>query len=131
MPTFSLADADCRALATAQVLGVAVVVSSVPDCSGIGHARIVLEVQQLARGAAIQTVVTSRPLHGVDEGPRFREGDTVVISIAAAKEPARTVSCVPLPASDGTVSHAVSVEDTDEGRRMLAAIVDGRCYASP
>jgi hypothetical protein len=127
----ALSDADCRAFAAAPAVGTAVVVSSTADCSGIGHALIVLEVNDLGRGETIRTVLASRPLHGGDDAVAFREGDTVVVAIAPMKEPARTVSCVPLPASDGVVRHAVSVEGGDAARRLLGAIVDGSACHTP
>ena len=130
-PHAALTAADCRAFAEALGLGIAVVASSTPDCSGIGHARIVLEVQHLSRGGGIRSVVTSRPLYSGDHAERMREGDVLVVAMTPNAQAARTVSCVRLPASDGDLERAVVVTSVDAGRRLIDAILDGSACPAP
>lgn len=124
-PAVSLSDADCRAFAAASALGAAVVVSATPDCSGVGHDRIVLEVRELARGERIATIVTSRPLWGAARG-ELAVGDTLVVAIDPAVRPAETVYCVPVPAHEGVLRHAARVDSLAAARRVLDELSAGR-----
>lgn len=124
-PAVSLSEADCRAFDAARALGAAVVVSVTPDCSGVGHNRIVLEVRTLARGERIATIVTSQPLMGPDRG-ELAVGDTLVVAIEPAVRPAETVYCVPLPAHEGVLRHALEVDSLDAARRVLDELAAGR-----
>lgn len=126
----ALAPADCTALRSAPALGVAVVTSRTPDCSGIGHARIVLEVRRLARGSAITRIVTATPLHGEDS-QRFAAGAVVVAAIEPAPGAAATVDCVPLPAHEGTLRHAIAVESITAGEHLLDELAAGRACPAP
>ena len=103
-------------------MGVAVVTRSTPDCSGVGHLRIVLDVKQLVRGDAINTVIASRPLYGGTN--RFAAGDTVLVAIEPGARPAETVACVPLPARDGVARELVRV-DADAVERAIAEVAAG------
>jgi hypothetical protein len=115
----ALADADCRTLSSAGALAIATVASTTPDCSGVGHERIVFDVVRLVRGANVTKVVTSRALYGRQD--RITEGDTFLIAIDPADHPAATVACVPLPAHQGTVKHLVRVASLAAGEQALAA----------
>jgi hypothetical protein len=124
-PAVSLSEADCRAFDAARALGAAVVASVTPDCSGVGHHRIVLEVRGLARGERISTIVTSQPLGGPSRG-ELAVGDTLVVAIEPAVRPAETVYCVPLPAHEGTLRHSVEVDSLATARRALDELAAGR-----
>jgi len=121
----SLSEADCRAFGAARALGVAVVTSVRPDCSGVGHNRIVLEVRWLARGERIATVVTSRPLVGPARG-ELAVGDTLVAAIDPEVRAAETVYCVALPAREGVLRHAIEVDSLATARRVLDELAAGR-----
>jgi len=127
-PPIAIAEADCRALSSAPALGIAVVTSRTPDCSGVGHDRIVLEVRQLARGEAITRVVTSRPLAGPARA-ELPVGAFAVVAIAPEVRPAETVHCVPLPAHEGTVQHAIEVGSLDEAEEIVAQLATDRACA--
>jgi hypothetical protein len=122
--TRALDDADCKALGGATALAVAVVTTSKPDCSSVGHLRIALEVKKLVRGDGITTVTASGPLYG-PRGPRLKVGETVIVAIDPATRPAETVYCVPLPASEGTGRHITRIDDPDNVDRALAQIEAG------
>lgn len=126
----ALAPADCSALRSAPALGIAVVTSRTADCSGIGHARIVLEVRRLARGSAITRIVTATPLHG-EHSQRLAAGAVVVAAIEPAAGPAATVDCVPLPAHEGTLRHAIAVESIAAGEHLLDELAAGRICPAP
>lgn len=121
----SLSESDCRAFGAASALGAAVVASVTPDCSGVGHSRIVLEVRALARGERIATIVTSQPLWGASRG-ELAVGDTLVVAIEPAVRPAETVYCVPLPAHEGVLRHAIEVDSLDVAERVLDDLAAGR-----
>lgn len=123
-PAPTLPAGDCRALRGARALAVAAVVLSEPDCSGVGHQRVVLEVRQLARGAGIERIVTSRPLGSAD-GPAFQKGDLFVVAVEPGVRPAEVVYCVALPAHQGSVRHALKVGSEDEARRILDEVAAG------
>jgi hypothetical protein len=130
-PAGSLSAADCRAFHAAPALGAAVVASVTPDCSGVGHNRIVIEVRSLARGQHITTIVTSQPLIGPVRG-ELAVGDTLVVAIDPAGRPAETVYCVPLPAHEGVLRHALEVDSLDTARRVLDELAAGRaCVTTP
>jgi hypothetical protein len=124
-PAVSLSEADCRAFEAASALGVAVVASVDPDCSGVGHSRIVLEVRRLARGERIATIVTSRPLVGPARG-ELAVGDTLVVAIDPEVRAAETVFCVALPASEGALRHAFEVDSLAAAGRVLDELAAGR-----
>ena len=124
-PAVSLSEADCRAFGAARALGVAVVASVQPDCSGVGHNRIVLEVRRLARGERIATIVTSRPLVGLGRG-ELAVGDTLVVAIEPEVRAAETVYCVALPAREGVLRHAVEVDSQAAAGRVLDDLAAGR-----
>ncbi len=124
-PAVGLSEADCRAFEAASALGAAVVVSVTPDCSGVGHNRIVLEVRALARGERIATIVTSRPLWGASRG-ELAVGDTLVVAIDPEVRPAETVYCVALPAHEGVLRHALEVDSLATAERVLDDLAAGR-----
>jgi hypothetical protein len=124
-PAVVLPAADCRALRAGRALGVAVVVESRPDCSGIGHLRVVLEVRRLARGTGIERIVTSRPLYGSRE-PRLEVGATVIAAIEPEVRPAETVYCVALPARQGSVRHAMQVDSLEAAEPILEVLASDR-----
>ena len=125
-PAAALTAADCRAFATPRPIAIAVVAHSTPDCSGVGHARIVLDVVRLERGTGIARVVTSRPLNAPGE-PAFAVGDHLVIAIEPGTRPAETVQCVALPAHGGTVGHAIGATSRAQAEQLLAQLVAARC----
>jgi hypothetical protein len=124
-PGVSLSEDDCRAFGAASALGAAVVVSIQPDCSGVGHNRIVLEVRRLARGERISTLVTSRPLAAPDRH-ELSVGDTLVVAIDPEARAAETVYCVPLPAHEGRLRHAVEVDSLVTAGHVLDELAAGR-----
>ncbi len=124
-PAASLPEADCRAFGAASALGAAVVVRVTPDCSGVGHNRIVLEVRRLARGERIATIVTSRPLMGPARG-ELAVGDTLVVAIEPEVRAAESVYCVALPAREGVLRHAVKVDSLAAAERVLDELASGR-----
>lgn len=124
-PAVSLSETDCRAFGPARVLGAAIVASVQPDCSGVGHDRIVLEVRRLARGERIATIVTSRPMVGPDRG-ELAVGDTLVVAIEPEVRAAATVFCVALPAHEGVLRHAVKVDSLAAADRVLDELAAGR-----
>lgn len=121
----TLAEADCRAFGAARALGVAVVASVRPDCSGVGHNRIVLDVRRLARGEGIAQIVTSRPLIGTARS-ELAVGDALVVAIEPEVRVAEIVHCVPLPARQGVLRHAVEVDSLATAERVLDDIAAGR-----
>lgn len=129
-PSITLDAADCVALTWSRAVGIAVVQSRTPDCSGIGKHHIVLDVPHLARGESIARIVTTTPLVG-DRRVELAVGATVLAAIDPDPRPAQTVSCVPLPALDGTLRHAVEVDSLDTGVRVLAEIAAGRLCPRP
>jgi hypothetical protein len=120
----ALDDNDCKALSGAPALAIAVVTTSKPDCSSVGHLRIALEVKKLVRGDGITTVTASGPLYG-PRGPRLAVGETVIVAIDPGTHPAETVYCVPLPAREGTGRHLVRLDDPGNADRAIAQIEAG------
>jgi hypothetical protein len=127
----TLVEADCQAFGAARALGVAVVASVSPDCSGVGHNRIVLDVRRLARGEGIAQIVTSRPLIGPARS-ELAVGDALVVAIEPEVRAAEIVHCVPLPARQGVLRHAVEVDSLATAERVLDEIVaDRACPQRP
>jgi hypothetical protein len=122
----ALSREDCDAFEAAPALAVAVVVTSEPDCSSVGHTRTVLEVRSLGRGAGIERVGTSRTLYSNEE-PRLQVGDTALVAIEPRLSPAETVHCVALPERQGSVRHAVKVDSLATSQALLDAVVQGKC----
>jgi hypothetical protein len=121
----TLGGADCRAFGAARALGAAIVASVSPDCSGVGHNRIVLDVRRLARGEGIAQIVTSRPLIGATSR-ELAPGDALVVAIEPEVRAAEIVHCVPLPARQGVLRHAVEVDSLATAERVLDDIAAGR-----
>jgi hypothetical protein len=117
---------DCDAFDSASALAIAVVVVSQPDCSSVGHLRVVLEVQRLVRGSGMTHVGTSRALFSQSE-LRFEVGDTLLVALEPEIQPAETFHCVSLPDRQGSVRHAVKVASISEAEPLLDAIALGRC----
>lgn len=124
-PAVALSTEQCRAFTDAGAIGIAVVASRTPDCSSVGHNRIVLDVQRLGRGQDIATLVTSRPLYGAARN-ELAVGDIVVVAIEPVVRPAETLMCVPLPAHQGTVRLALEAASLADAERILADITSGR-----
>ncbi len=116
----------CAGLRAAPALALAVVRAATPDCSGVGHTRIVFDVVELARGTGIAVVSHSHLLYTKD-GPRFAGGDHAVLAIEPAALPAEEEMCVPLPKRDGRVTRAVRVDSAAAGARLLERLSGGGC----
>lgn len=112
----------CAALSKAKNLAVVEVVAATPDCSGVGHLRVVLEVRGPAHGRAMKTIVTSEPLIGLD---RTSKGDVFVASLEHRPGPKKNVYCVPMPAHDGRVREKIPVANVAEGTATLQRILAG------
>ena len=126
--TPTLTDADCAAFGAAPVLALATVRSATPDCSSVGHTRVVLDVLRLARGARVAVVSVSYALH--EQGaPRLSPGDHVVIAVEPRPLPAEDVYCVPMPARDGAVMRAIRVDSGGAGDRLLDDLGGGAACA--
>lgn len=118
----------CADLRAAPALALATVRASTPDCSSVGHQRIVFDVVELARGAGIQVVSHSHLLYQKD-APRFAAGDHAILGIEPDTLPAEQEMCVPMPARQGRVTTAVRVDSTDAGRRLLGDLARGAACA--
>jgi hypothetical protein len=113
--------AECGGFAPARALAIATVASSTPDCSGVGHARIVFDVVKLVRGENITRVVASEPLHRAGSD-RIAVGDTFVVAIEPEQRPAQTVHCVSLPAREGVVRHRLRAESAADAEQIVDAV---------
>jgi len=100
------------------------VLSSTPDCSGVGHLQIVLEVVEQGKTSA-KRVHAQCNLGSCGFGPIAEpsEGSSslLVASLRIQHTRAGTTQCVPLPATDAEVNCALPVATEAEGRALLSA----------
>ncbi len=95
--------------------------AAAPDCSGVGHLQVVYEVVASAR-PGLRRASTSCPLFA-GECPSYLRGQPGALYAAALepqRRPARTVSCVRLPATEATVTCVIPVDSIEAGRALLA-----------
>ena len=122
-PDASLSDGTRACLASAPSAAVIRLVSSTPDCSGVGNLVHVFAVERWREGGPVPSrVYAICPLGERDDClPGHAAGALYVVAVERRREPPREQQCVGLPMTEGRASCAVPVASVAEGELLLAA----------